>query len=103
MIDVLPIEAGVLRADGGASANRFLMQFQADLIGSPVEVSADADTTALGAAALAGLAVGAWRDVGEVSSLLQRGARYEPSLSGAERARMRDEWRQALRRVTVSP
>ncbi len=50
----------MLRADGGATANRFLMQFQADLIGSPVEVAADADATALGAAALAGLAVGVW-------------------------------------------
>ena len=103
VIDVLPIEAGVLRADGGASANRFLMQFQADVIGSPVEVAADADATALGAAALAGLAVGVWRDADEVGSLMRRGARYEPSLSGAEVARMRGEWRQALRRVTVSP
>ena len=89
VVDVLPIEAGVLRADGGASANRFLMQFQADVIGSPVEVAADADATALGAAALAGLAVGVWRDVQELGSLMRRGARYEPSLSRCETAARR--------------
>ncbi len=58
IVDVLPLDAGVLRADGGATANRFLMQLQADLLGVPVEVAEDAETTALGAAALAGLAVG---------------------------------------------
>ena len=88
IVDVLPVAAGVLRADGGATANGFLMQLQADLIGVPVEVSADADATALGAAALAGLAVGIWPDVARRSSpLLRRGARYEPSLeSGDDRA-----------------
>ena len=58
VLEVLPLEVGVLRADGGASANGFLMQFQADLIGTRVEVSSDAEATALGAAALAGLGVG---------------------------------------------
>ena len=64
MLERAPIGTGVLRADGGATANAFLMQLQADLIGSPVEVAADADATALGAAALAGLAIGTWRDTG---------------------------------------
>ena len=99
VIDVLPIEADVLRADGGATANGFLMQFQADVIQSPVEVAADADATALGAAALAGLATGVWRDVDEVQALLRRGPRYEPSLSETDAARLRDDWRQALRRA----
>jgi glycerol kinase len=99
VIEVLPIEAGVLRTDGGATANGFLMQFQADVIQSPVEVAADADATALGAAALAGLATGVWRDGDEVQALLRRGPRYEPSLSRAEVARLRDDWRRALRRV----
>ena len=58
IVDVLPVEAGVLRVDGGATANGFLMQLQADLIGVPVEVSADADATAIGVAGLAGLAIG---------------------------------------------
>ena len=52
----------MLRADGGASANGFLMQFQADLLGCPVEVAAERETTALGAPALAGLAIGLWPD-----------------------------------------
>ena len=80
IVDVLPVAAGVLRADGGATANGFLMQLQADLIGVPVEVSADADATALGAAALAGLAVGIWPDVDALVPMLRRGTRYEPSL-----------------------
>ena len=103
VVDVLPVGPGVLRADGGATANGFLMQFQADLIGSPVEVTADADATALGAAALAGLAVGVWRDVDEVGALIRRGPRYEPSADVVETERKREEWRHALRRVTVGP
>ena len=62
MLDVLPGGVDVLRADGGASANGFLMQFQADLLGCPVEVAAELQTTALGAAALAGRAIGLWPD-----------------------------------------
>ena len=66
VLDVLPLDVDVLRADGGASANRFLMQFQADLSGCPVEVAADAEATALGAAALAGLGTGVWREPEDV-------------------------------------
>jgi glycerol kinase len=99
IIEVIPVEADVLRADGGATANRFLMQFQADLIGSPVEVAADADATALGAAALAGLGVGVWSSSEGVAALLRRGARYEPVMDASERAKRREDWRQALRRA----
>jgi glycerol kinase len=99
VIDVLPIEAGVLRVDGGATANGFLMQFQADVIQRPVELAANADATALGAAALTGLAVGTWRDVGELEPLLQQGKRYEPSMSVAEAEGRREDWRRALRRA----
>ena len=101
VVDVLPVDAEVLRADGGATANRFLMQFQADLLGSPVEVAADADATALGAAALAGLAVGAWPDTEALASLVRRGARYEPARPLAEMAERREEWRRAVRRATL--
>lgn len=103
VLDVLPVAAGVLRADGGATANRFLMQLQADLIGSPVEVAADADATALGAAALAGLAVGFWPDAEAVGALMRRGARYEPSIGSSERAERREDWRRALHRARTSP
>jgi glycerol kinase len=103
VLDVLPIGTAVLRADGGATANGFLMQLQADLIGSPVEVAADADATALGAAALAGLAIGTWQDTAAVGSLLRRGARYEPALGVGEVAELRDAWRGALARTTLRP
>ena len=101
IVDVLPVAAGALRADGGATANGFLMQLQADLIGVPVEVSADADATALGAAALAGLAIGTWPGLDAVTPLLRRGARYEPSLSTADVERERASWQQAVRRATL--
>jgi glycerol kinase len=100
IVDVLPVQAGVLRADGGAAANGFLMQLQADLIGVPVEVSAETDATALGAAALAGLAVGTWPDVEALRPLLRRGARYEPSADRGDVEGARAAWRQAVRRAT---
>ena len=80
VLEVLPLEVGSLRADGGASANGFLMQFQADLIGTRVEVASDAEATALGAAALAGLGTGVWRSASEVAGLVGCGAVYEPRL-----------------------
>jgi glycerol kinase len=89
VIDALPEPVDVLRADGGASANAFLMQLQADLLGCPVEVAAERETTALGAAALA---AGARAGVSV-------GARYEPALPHAEVARLREEWAGALRRA----
>ena len=85
VLEAYPGDVGVLRADGGATRNRFLMQFQSDLLGCPVEVAADTETTALGAAALAGLAVGTWADV-EARALPTAGARYEPAMSRAEAA-----------------
>ena len=101
VLDVLPLEVPVLRADGGATANGFLMQLQADLIGSPVEVAADADATALGAAGLAGLAVGTWSSREELASHVHRGARYEPRMARDEVTRRRADWQDAVRRVLV--
>jgi glycerol kinase len=101
VLDALPLGVGVLRADGGATANAFLMQLQADLVGCPVEVAADADATALGAAALAGLGVGAWSGPDELATLIRRGTRYEPRMNGDDAARLREEWREALRRVLL--
>ena len=97
VLDALPGAVDVLRADGGATANSFLMQFQADVLGCPVEVAAEAETTALGAAALAGLAVGVWPDLDAVAGLVRRGARYEPG----ETRVGRDEWRLALSRARL--
>jgi glycerol kinase len=99
VLEAYPGDIGVLRADGGATGNSFLMQFQSDLLGCPVEVAADADTTALGAAALAGLAVGTWTDVDALRERIRRGARYEPTMCRAEAAERRGEWQRALRRA----
>ncbi len=89
VIDALPERPTVLRADGGATANGFLMQFQADLLGLPVEVAAERETTALGAAALA-----AGHEV-----RVPVGAVYEPALARARAAEHRSEWRTALARA----
>jgi glycerol kinase len=101
--EALPVPLGVLRADGGATSNAFLMQLQADLIGCPVEVAADTEATGLGAAALAGLAVGVWRDPDEVGALVRRGARYEPRLPPVEAGRLRAAWRDGLARTVLRP
>jgi glycerol kinase len=77
VVDALPERPPALRADGGATTNGFLMQFLADVLQLPVEVAAEQETTALGAAALAGVAIGRWRR-DEVESLRRIGARYEP-------------------------
>ena len=95
-----PIE--VLRADGGASANGFLMQFQADLLGCRVEVAAERETTALGAAALAGRAIGVWRNDDAIRARIRRGAVYEPTDHPAELDRLRAEWRMAVRRALLA-
>ncbi len=89
VVEALPEPLTVLRADGGAAANAFLMQFQADLLGVPVEVAAERETTALGAAALA---LGTAVSVGV-------GARYEPSREPAEVAQLRAGWTQAVARA----
>jgi len=102
VLDAIPGDVDVLRADGGATGNRLLMQFQSDLLGCPVEVAADADTTALGAAALAGMAVGTWASIDALRGCIRSGARYEPTMSRDEVERRRDEWRVALRRVLTA-
>ena len=88
----------VLRADGGGTVNRFLMQFQADLLGIPVEVAAIRETTALGAAFLAGLAVGVWKTPDELRTRRAIAARYEPKMSRDQRERLYAEWQRAVER-----
>ena len=89
----------VLRADGGGTANRFLMQFQADVLGIPVEVAAIRETTALGAAFLAGLAVGVWRSTDELRKRRAAAARYEPRMSRDEREALYSRWQLAVSRA----
>jgi glycerol kinase len=88
----------VLKADGGAVANRWLMQFQADMLDAPVIVPEVSETTALGAAYLAGIATGLW-DAGEVGEMWRQAARYEPRLDAAEREALLADWHRALERA----
>ena len=99
VLDCYPGALAGLRADGGAARNAFLMQFQADLLGVPVEVAADTDMTALGAASLAGLALGLWPDVTALKARARRGARYEPAMSRDEVESRKFAWHTALRRT----
>ena len=90
LIDAMQADAGErileLRVDGGAAANNFLMQFQADILDCPIVRPADIETTALGAAYLAGLATGFWKSVGEVESFWRAERRFEPAMD-AEHSR----------------
>ena len=86
-----------LRADGGAVANGWLMQFQADVLGVPVSVPEIAETTALGAAYLAGIATGVW-SADEVVERWREAARYEPRMSADERESLLADWRRAVER-----
>jgi glycerol kinase len=87
-----------LRADGGATANAWLMQFQADMLGVPVLVPEIAETTALGAAYLAGVGIGAWT-VSDVREGWRQGARYEPRMGEDERETLLAGWADALART----
>ncbi|MBC7835061.1 MAG: glycerol kinase GlpK [Phycisphaerales bacterium] len=103
VIDAMQQDSGVtlgaLRADGGAATNSWLMQFQADIIGVPVEVPAQTQTTSLGAAYLAGLAAGVWRSQAELASHWKLGRRYEPSMTDDRRASLYAQWQRAVERA----
>lgn len=87
-----------LRVDGGASANNFLLQFQADMLGCAVQRPANVETTAMGAAYLAGLATGLWSDKGELQSRWQAARTFTPTMAESEVERLYAGWREAVRR-----
>jgi glycerol kinase len=87
----------LLRADGGATVNRWLMQFQADVLGAPVSVPEIAETTALGAAYLAGIATGAW-SLKQVGEMWREADRYEPRMEAAQRQQLLADWQRAVER-----
>ncbi len=87
-----------LRVDGGAAANNLLLQFQADLLGVPVVRPRITETTALGAAYLAGLAVGFWQDEDELRSLWHAERTFTPAMSADRRAALLADWRRAVER-----
>ncbi len=88
-----------LRADGGASANNFLMQFQSDIIGCPVTRPRSAESTALGAAYLAGLAVGFWSGLDELRQNVQIDRTFEPAMDDETRSRLLHGWEKAVSRT----
>ena len=93
------IKAKELRVDGGATRNDFLCQFQADILGIPVVRPVITETTALGAAYLAGLAVGFWKNEKEIASQWQQEKRFEPKMKKSDRDRLYAGWQAAVARV----
>jgi glycerol kinase len=103
LLDAMAADAKIplkeLRVDGGAATNNTLMQFQADLLGVPVVRPAVTETTALGAAYLAGLAVGYWPSVDAITGQWKVDRRFEPSMAPAAAAALRERWSAALERA----
>lgn len=106
VFDVMQAEAGadlnVLLADGGASSNTLLMQFQADIIGRPLRQHASPDASALGAAYLAGLAIGRWQNLDEITQLPRPYTLFEPRMSVQDRETLYAGWQTALARTTLA-
>jgi glycerol kinase len=93
------IRPQVLRVDGGAARNDFMCQFQADVLGVPVERPATTETTSLGAAYLAGLATGFWTNPAELAGQLRIGAHFEPSMDVSRREELYAGWQRAVERA----
>ncbi len=103
VLEAMAADAGFdvteLRVDGGAAANDLLMQFQADLLGVPIARPRVLETTALGAAYLAGLATGFWTDINETAEHWQEERRFVPAISAETRHHLRTGWNKALGRA----
>jgi glycerol kinase len=98
MLSDTGLEISSLRVDGGATVNDFLMQFQADMLDITIERSESLETTALGSAYLAGLAVGFWKDQNEITSLWRAGVQFEPKMDNEVRKSLQKTWSKALTR-----
>jgi glycerol kinase len=103
VLEAMQADSGVtlkeLKVDGGAVVNNDLMQFQADILGVAVERPQVAETTALGAAYLAGLAVGFWKDTGDVTNNWALDRRFEPQMDEAKREKLFRGWKKAVQRA----
>ncbi len=103
VLEAMEADSGVklteLKVDGGAVVNNDLMQFQADILGVAVERPQVSETTALGAAYLAGLAVGFWKDTNDVTSNWALDRRFEPQMDEAKRAKLYAGWKKAVQRA----
>jgi glycerol kinase len=102
LVEAMQKDAGVplagLKVDGGASVNNQLMQFQSDLLGVPVRRPVVAETTALGAAYLAGLAVGYWNDTADVARNWALQNEFKSRIAADRRQALRRRWQEAVRR-----
>ena len=102
LVDAMELDTGMplsaLNADGGASRDKFLMQFQADILNKPVRRPVIRETTALGAALLAGLATGVWSSQEEVKSRMKTDSLYEPAMDEAKRQKLLRGWHKAVGR-----
>ncbi len=100
VVEAVNADAGIdlteLRVDGGATANDTLLQFQADILGVPVVRPVVAETTALGAAYAAGLAVGFWSGLDELAQNWQEDRRWTPAMDEVERERLDRNWKKAV-------
>jgi glycerol kinase len=103
LLDAMRADAGqrieAMRVDGGAAVNALLMQIQADLLGIPVVVPRILETTALGAAYLAGIRVGVWESAADVAAYWQSERTYEPAISADEAGARLARWREAVSRT----
>ncbi len=102
LLDAMEDDAGeplsVLRVDGGASVNNFMMQFQSDILRKPIDRPKMIETTAFGAAFLAGLAVGVWKDINDISSIRQSDRIFEPDMDLQEAQALHKKWLKAVER-----
>ncbi|GKQ42403.1 glycerol kinase [Companilactobacillus sp. RD055328] len=100
VVDTMEKDSGIkipaLRVDGGAAKNDFLMQFQADILNTPIERAKNLETTAMGAAFLSGLAVGYWKDTDELQNIFQVGQTFQPNMPQEERDNLYEGWQQAV-------
>jgi len=102
LLDAMEQDAGkqvdVLRVDGGASVSRFLMQFQADILRKAIDRPQSVETTAMGAAFLAGLSAGLWKNIDEMSRLRRSDSRFIPTMDSAQSEKLLRGWRRAVER-----
>lgn len=99
MDDDMSASPGILRVDGGMVANNWVMQFLADMLGVQVDRPTVLETTALGAAYLAGLRLGWYRDLDEIAELWRCERRFIPQMAPDERERLYAGWKEAVERV----
>ncbi len=103
LLDAMELDAGeplsVLRVDGGASVNNFMMQFQSDILRKPIDRPKMVETTAFGAAFLAGLAVGVWNDISDIAGLRESDRVFTPQMDESEAAALHHKWLRAVERA----